>query len=257
MTERGFTLLEVMVAVAILGLGLTAILSAQAGAVSGAAHARHMSVAVGLARCKMSELEEHLFRDGFQELDEADSGPCCDGDETPNITCSWRIEKPEFPEPDLGELDLDTDVGSGALGALGLLDRQGKGEQVFDADTSVHDVAETLAGENELAAVASEGMGGIAAMVMSMVYPDLKGLFEASSRRVTVVLTWTEGARSYDIELVQWITDPRQAGIMGRMPGDAIDMAEAAADSSSGSTGSPGSSRTTKGTTPGFGRTTR
>ena len=64
-TARGFTLLEVLVAVAILGLGLTTILSAQFSAVIGTAHARHMSVAVGLARCKMSELEDHLQRDGF------------------------------------------------------------------------------------------------------------------------------------------------------------------------------------------------
>lgn len=227
---RGFTLLEVMVAVAILGLGLTAILSAQAGAVSGATHARHMSLAVGLARCKMTEIEEQLFRDGFQELDQSETGPCCEGDETPNIGCAWSIEKPEMPEPEYGDSDLDTDLGSGSLGALGLLDRQGKGEQVFDSDATVHDVAETLAGENDLAAVASEGMGGIASMVMGMVYPDLQALFEASTRRVTVVLTWTEGSREYNIELVQWITDSRQAGITGRMPGDVLDQADQIVD---------------------------
>lgn len=234
MSKRGFTLLEVMVAVAILGLGLTAILSAQAGAVSGASHARHMSVAVGLARCKMTEIEEQLTRDGFSQLDESETGPCCDGDETPNISCTWQVDKPEFPEPDLGELDLDTDMGG--LGALGTLAKSGQGDKLFGADASMGDVAETLAGENELAAVASEGMGGIASMVMGMVYPELKLLFEGSTRRVTVVATWTEGSRSYDIELVQWITDPRQAGIMGRMPGDAIDMAEAAADGASSTT---------------------
>ncbi|MBW2526427.1 MAG: prepilin-type N-terminal cleavage/methylation domain-containing protein [Deltaproteobacteria bacterium] len=234
MTIRGFTLLEVMVAVAILGLGLTAILSAQAGAVSGATHARHMSVAVGLARCKMTEIEEQLFREGFQELDIAESGACCEGDDTPNISCEWRIEKPEMPEPEYGDLDLDTDLNSGSLGALGLLDRQGKGEQVFDSDATVHDVAETLAGENDMASVASAGMGGIAAMVMSMVYPDLQALFEASTRRVTVVLTWTEGSREYDIEIVQWITDPRQAGITGRQPGDILDQAEQLAGTATG-----------------------
>lgn len=223
---RGFTLLEVMVAVAILGLGLTAILSAQAGAVSGATHARHMSVATGLARCKMTEIEEQLYRDGFQELDQAESGPCCEGDETPNVSCSWSIEKPEMPEPEYGDLDLDTDLGSGNLGALSLLDRQGQGEQVFDSDATVHDVAQTLAGENDMASMAAEGMGGIAAMVMSMVYPDLQALFEASTRRVTVVLTWTEGDREYDIELVQWIADPRQAGITGA-EGDILDQADA------------------------------
>src|SRR5262245_49347574 len=103
----GFTLLEVMVAVASLGLGLTAILSAQAGAFASAAHARNISIATGLLRCKMTELEEHVLRQGFQELDEIDSGPCCEVDETPNMKCSWRIEKPTLPEAKFGDLNLD------------------------------------------------------------------------------------------------------------------------------------------------------
>ena len=106
--NRGFTLLEVMVATAILGMGLTAILSAQAGAFATAAHARNVSVATTLARCKMGEIEEHLYIDGVQELEEIESGVCCEGDETPNMKCSWKIEKPQFPEPKLGELNLDT-----------------------------------------------------------------------------------------------------------------------------------------------------
>ena len=55
---RGFTLLEVMVAVAILGLSLTVILSAQAGLYSGGTYGQHTSIAIGLARCRMTELEE-------------------------------------------------------------------------------------------------------------------------------------------------------------------------------------------------------
>src|SRR5262245_10997142 len=102
----GFTLVEVMVSVAVLGLGLTAILSAQAGAFANSAHARNISVATGLLRCKMTELEEHLLHDGFSELDEVDSGPCCDEQDTPNMQCSWKIEKPQFPEPKYGDLDL-------------------------------------------------------------------------------------------------------------------------------------------------------
>jgi general secretion pathway protein I len=215
--ERGFTLLEVMVSVAILGLGLTAILAAQAGAVSGAGHARYMSLAVGLGRCRMSEIEQLIERDGFQELDVTESGACCEDDESENISCTWKIEKPEFPEPALGELDLDTDLGSGQLGALGLLDQASQGEEMFTPGGGTQDVAEVLSGagsESDLAAVAAGGVGGIASMVMSLVYPDLKRLFETASRRVTVTVTWTEGSRSYDITLVQWLTDPRQAGLV-------------------------------------------
>ncbi len=238
----GFTLLEVMVAVAILGLGLTAILSAQASAVSATSHARHMSVAVGLVRCKMTEIEEQLALEGLPEVDDEDSGPCCEGDETPNMSCRWSIDRPEFPEPDLGALDLDAelDTDTDQLGALSTLARSGQGQDVFTPDAGVEDVVSTLAGggEGDMAAAAVGGVDAIAAMVMTMVYPDLKAMFEAATRRVTVTLTWTEGAREYDIEVVQWVVNPRQGGIMGRMPGDAIDAAELAADAAAPS-GSP------------------
>lgn len=223
--RRGFTLLEVMVAVAILGLGLTAILSAQTGAVSGTAHARNMSLAVGLGRCRMSEIEQELARDGFQEMDVVETGICCGDEEAPRVSCSWKIEKPLFPEPSYGELDLDTDVGSGELGPLGMLAESEKnGDKLIEPESGVQAVADVLGGGDDQAGigeVAAGGIGAVASMVMSLVYPDLKILFETASRRVTVTTTWTEGSRSYDITLVQWITDPRQAGIVGELPEDA------------------------------------
>ena len=49
-SSAAFSLLEVMVAVAILGLGLTVILTAQTGLFSSAKRAAQLSQAVGLAR---------------------------------------------------------------------------------------------------------------------------------------------------------------------------------------------------------------
>ncbi|MCC6556423.1 MAG: prepilin-type N-terminal cleavage/methylation domain-containing protein [Polyangiaceae bacterium] len=212
MRGRGFTLLEVMVAIAILGLALTVILSAQAGAFANAALARNMSVATGLARCKMTELEEHLQRDGFQELDEADTGPCCEGDETPGMHCSWKIEKPELPEPKYGELNLDTDIGSSDLGALGELSKGAEGASL-GPDAKLGDIAQSLAGAGDTGATPEGAAGaaqGMLGTVMSIVYPDIKSLFEASTRRVTVKLTWTQGSREQSIELVQWFTIPQK-----------------------------------------------
>ena len=60
-SARGFTLLEVLVAVAILGLGLTMILSSQVGLFSSASRGEHLTVATNLARCKMAELEVDLL----------------------------------------------------------------------------------------------------------------------------------------------------------------------------------------------------
>jgi len=75
-------------------------------------------------------------------------------------------------------------------------------------NASISDVTESLGG-GEMGGLAGGGIGGVTSMLMGMVYPNLKSVLEASTRRITVVITWTEGARSYDIELVQWVTQPQ------------------------------------------------
>jgi general secretion pathway protein I len=241
--RRGFTLLEVMMAVAILGLCLTAILSAQAGAFANATFARNISIATTLQRCKMTELEEYLKRNGFQELDEADSGPCCDEQDSPGMRCSWRIEKPVFPEAKLGELDLNAGLdlstqnsplgglpgmpggagaapGAGGLpggagAAAGLLGLLGGGmpaapgaEGATDADAGAAAGSDRLA-ETLGAAGSSEAVSGILPMLMGMVYPGMKSMYEASTRRVTVTVTFAHLGKDYPMELVQWVTAPR------------------------------------------------
>jgi general secretion pathway protein I len=227
---RGFSLLEVMVAVAILGLGLTAILSAQAGAFASAAHARNISVASGLVRCKMSEVEEHLGRDGFQETDETGAGPCCGTEESPNMRCAWRVEKPQFPEAKLGDLDLKAGLNlggssspggapaGGGFGAVGLLSQMGAGSgssSPLAGASSVGDFAKTLANANTSTpgadpASGGGGLDGLVGMGMTLVYPTLKTIFEASTRRIIATLTWREGNREYSLEVVEWYTIPQQ-----------------------------------------------
>ena len=244
---RGFTLLEIMVAVAILGLGLTTIFAAQAGAFASAGHARNVSVASGLARCKMSEVEQTLKQEGFQELDLAENGPCCDGASDGKFSCNWRVEKLELPEEQLGQLDLDSglDLGgskSGAkspdLGTLteGALAAKGSGlgglaslasQSQSGAATDVSDVATSLAGEEG-------GMDGLMSFFMSMVYPNLRTAFVEGSRRVTVTITWNEGAKEHAIEVAQWVVDARAAGLRAAAEGELADEEEDV----TGSTGS-------------------
>ena len=59
--KRGFSLLEVMVAVAILGGSLVVILSAQTGLAASNRSAANMGQAVELGRCKMTEVEGRAF----------------------------------------------------------------------------------------------------------------------------------------------------------------------------------------------------
>lgn len=207
-SQTGFSLLEVMVAIAILGLGLTAILSAQAGAFSAAKHARSLSLATGLARCKMLEVEEKLTKDGFPELDENDSGPCCDDDDREAMRCTWKVEKPELPEPKLGELDLNSDLNlsggdsNGAPGGLGALASLAGGQGALPAGGNISDMAQGLAGSIG----ESGGVDGLAGTAMNMVYPDLKKYFEAGTRRLTVTVHWADGDQDRTLEIMQWYT---------------------------------------------------
>ena len=74
---RGFTLLEVLVAIAILGLGMTAILSAQTGLFASSSYAERISLASGMVRCRLSELELKLNKEGYPLTDQKDEGNCC------------------------------------------------------------------------------------------------------------------------------------------------------------------------------------
>ncbi|MBM4374804.1 MAG: prepilin-type N-terminal cleavage/methylation domain-containing protein [Deltaproteobacteria bacterium] len=224
-SHRGFTLLEVMVAVAILGLGLTAILSAQFGALNGVSYARGMSGAVGYARCKMSEVEEHLRQDGFAELEESDSGPCC-GDGSPGYTCEWRIEKPSFPDGTSAKLDLDTS----SLGSLGKLAPGSSGDApAVDPSAGLSGITQALG--PDAGSLAAGGVSGIASMVMGMVYPTLKRQFEASSRRITVVIRWSDRGRERSFDVVQWVTAPQTATGVAN---DAEDLSGLGADATTG-----------------------
>lgn len=267
-SRRGFTLLEVMVAVAILGLGLTTIFAAQAGAFASAGHARHVSLSTGLARCRMSELEQQLKKDGFQELDVVDeSGPCCDGARDPKFSCTWRIEKLELPEEQFGQLDLNAGLdlgsasGSGApggldplelaasapSGAMGLMSLMSKSQAGSQSDIS--EVAATMAGDD-----ADGAMGGIAEFVMGMVYPDLRTAFVEGSRRVTVTISWKEGSKEHGYDISQWIVDARAAGLRQAAEGE-LEVVDEDAESADTPAGGPSTGRSPTGTSPG--RTTR
>ncbi len=71
---RGFTLLEVMVALAILSMGLMALSDVTGGALRNHVRAAELDVATLLARAKMAELEERFERTGFRDFDQDEDG---------------------------------------------------------------------------------------------------------------------------------------------------------------------------------------
>jgi len=207
--RRGFTLLEVLVAIAILGLGMTVILSSQVGLFSGAKTAEHLSVAGNLARCKMSEVELKLITEGYPLTDQNDEGDCCEDQEEKDYQCSWKIERIELPQPkdlsDMGDGGADDPGGLGAFGGLASL--QAGGADALGGDGGIGGLA------NLLGASAAGGTQGMAPLLMSMVYPDLKPMLEASIRKVTVTVHWKQGTREKDLDITQYVTNPQQGGL--------------------------------------------
>ena len=219
---RGFTLLEVLVAISILGLGLTVILSSQTGLFASTKHAEHLTHAAFLARCKMSETELELMQNGYPLIDQSESGECCEDDDS-KFTCDWKVELVELPQPgtfDQSDLDAGPDTpslgeGSGPLasgtdipGDIGDIGQLG----------AISGLQDPSGGVGAISAMAElgggEAGGSVGAMVMALVYPDLKPMLEASIRKITVVVKWEEGSSEKEFAVTQYVTDPQEGGLL-------------------------------------------
>lgn len=71
---RGFTLLEVIVALSILAISLTVLMQSQATSLQHASRSRDISIATLLARGKMVDIEQKLFHEGFVTNDQSSEG---------------------------------------------------------------------------------------------------------------------------------------------------------------------------------------
>src|SRR5688572_9851432 len=101
--RRGFTLLEVMLAVAILAIALAAVFSAQVGSVKMAQRARMMGFATLLSRCKMGEIEEQMAKLGFPSIPQTESDNCCKDAPIDGFKCSWEIAPIVLPDSMFGD----------------------------------------------------------------------------------------------------------------------------------------------------------
>ena len=237
---RAFSLLEVMVALAIFGLMLSGILAAQAGLSASNKKAANMGEATTLARCKMTELEEKMVKLGYPALDDIDNGVvCCEGADTSTFTCDYKVEKIIMPDPPATTMDLDGGV-SKLMGMGG--DAGPAGGASLDFDGGLSSVGSALGMQQ-----GTGGAGGLVDMAMGIVYPMMKPMMEASIRKITVTVRWKEGPNPQEFVLAQYITNPQSGGFMGGMFGGDGGVAPS---SSAGSPASTTTSRTPATTSP-------
>ncbi|HSA58686.1 MAG TPA: prepilin-type N-terminal cleavage/methylation domain-containing protein [bacterium] len=99
--SAGFTLLEVMVAIAILAVSLLAIYSLQSTSLLGSARAQRISVCTQLARLKMDqaliEIEAGIAKGEFPE--EKEEAGTFEEDKYPDYGWRLKIKKVEIPVP--------------------------------------------------------------------------------------------------------------------------------------------------------------
>ncbi len=83
-----------------------------------------------------------------------------------------------------------------------------------------------------------QGTQGLLQMVMGLVYPQMKLMFEASIRRLTVTVKWKEGPNPKTFGLVQYVTNPQQAGFTaGAIPSASAGVAGGGIPLGGGATG--------------------
>lgn len=177
-----------MIAVAILGLSLTAIFSSEVGAANVAARARRQNVAATLARCKMGEIEELIAIEGLPAIEKKDSDNCCEHAPVEGFECEWIVDRIILPE--FGADESLEDEGS---------ERDRSNQQLTEAYDEIQ--AEGGTPEQVIAGQA----GNLALMALQIGMPILKPFLEEQVRRATVTVRWKEGPKDRGFDVIQYL----------------------------------------------------
>ena len=182
MRNAGFTLLEVMISLAVLAVALVALSGLNGGAVAMQAYARRATQATLLLRSKMSDVEEQLQKDGFSDFNDDKHGNF--EDDEGGAGYEWRAEI------------LKPDVQMDAAQLLGLF---GIGSQ------------------GGAAALSAPG-SPVAGMLQAQATGFLETL-KKSVREVRVTVSWKDGTQERSISASQHLVIlPEMVGKAGQTP---------------------------------------
>ena len=188
-SQSGFTLLEVMVALAILAMALTVVSQAQQASMRQVLRAKMTTMATLLARDKMVDLEDDLFKKGFSDFEEEEKG---NFEEEGFRDYRWtlRIEKIELPQTIDPAAMGDADGGGSGAGS---------------------------------AAGPTTGVGMLGGQMLGKQFEMFRNVLEEAIRRVSLKVHWKEGHLVRAITVVGYFTDPRKidmiAGGLGGLTG--------------------------------------
>ena len=184
--QGGFTLLEVMISLAILGMGLAMLLSATAANVQLAKRAKVLGVATNLARGKMYDLEEELLQEGCQLVNQELDGDFSDEGHR-EIKWEALIEKIELP---------------------GLADAQGAVENATGGDGAGGGGAFGGAFGGGGAGGEAGSTSALGAAALGSQFETIATILEQAMRKVTLKVKWKVGDSDEEMTVVAYFTDP-------------------------------------------------
>jgi general secretion pathway protein I len=200
--QAGFTLLEVMIALAILASALTILVRSVGRNVGVAQEAEALTVVTNLARAKMADLEENLIKDGFLETDQSSEGDFGD-DGWADITWKAKVEQVEMPSFDQLQQLQSAQVAKGSGAGSG----SGSGEEEEGggfADSALGGMFNLMGGMGGASDAASAAGGSFIQQQFELVQEVLK----ASIRKVTLTIHWKVMGKDQELPVVAYFTDP-------------------------------------------------
>jgi prepilin-type N-terminal cleavage/methylation domain-containing protein len=238
----GFTLLEVMIGLAILGVALVVLVRMAAISMNGGYDAQMMGIATELSRSKMNDLEEMLLKEGFTDSDQAE-GECGESQPRVPLTASssggpkdqfdvaardlaererairarWRSGKP-FEEEGWSTLSYTYRIEQVELPSWqeiqAMAQAQGSAGSAAGSDTEGGFQDSALGG---LLSQLGGGFGGAdagnidalqgAAFIQSQ-YSLVQEVLKASIRKATVCVYYEVSGRPHEMKTVAYFTDP-------------------------------------------------
>lgn len=219
---RGFTLLEVMIGLALLGLALTVLIKSAAGDIFNAQQAHMIGVTTDLARAKMYEIEEKLIKDGFPDGETTEDEKPFEEEGWPQVLYTYKVEVVELPSWDQLQkiaMGRGCEKSESASGSKSSSDSAPSGSGAGSSSCGFQDSA--LGGMmSQFSGLGFGGGGGgggsakggdvDAAAGASFVqgqYQMFQQILKATVRKVTLTVKWKVLGTDRDMSVVAFFTD--------------------------------------------------
>jgi prepilin-type N-terminal cleavage/methylation domain-containing protein len=260
--RRGFTLLEVMIALALLGFALTVLIKSAAGNIFNSQQAHLIGVATDLARGKMYDIEDKLIKDGFSDTEQHEDDQTFTEEGWPLIKYSYKVEVVELPSWDdlqaiaQGHAKAGSGAGSGASSAPDGKGGSAGGSAGSDSgsggfqNSALGGMLSQFSGFG-FGATPGKGSADINSQIGSSFVQSQYGMFQqilkVSIRKATLTLKWQVLGSDRDMTVVAFFTDAASMDkvISGMGSQDLDDKAGSGSGSGKGSGSGSGSGSNT------------